>query len=243
MAVLREMSVPAIMVPEPNTWREMLAATEGRPERRIAVQEYGRPIPDCSTHSVRAEPKSTAVRIYQWDLPEDTAPLREAARRVAAGEFGAGAVHHLGADAAPVEGRVGSGHRAPGAARVRADDGRPPSAQRQAKHFASTASVWISSPAILKWESWCRKPPAIGGGKGETMNRREAFPRLMAFTAGSPLLARRAAAQAASARRQRPCERPRIRSRRQTQDEQAGLRLHRGRRGGRADAASQSRRL
>jgi len=39
MAVLREMNVSAILVPEPNTWREVLAATDGRPERRIAVQE------------------------------------------------------------------------------------------------------------------------------------------------------------------------------------------------------------
>jgi uroporphyrinogen-III synthase len=31
----------------------------------------------------------TTVRVYQWDLPVDTAPLREAARRIAAGEFGA----------------------------------------------------------------------------------------------------------------------------------------------------------
>src|SRR6185437_9340510 len=44
LAVLREWNVPvAIAVPEPNTWREILAATEGRPERRIAIQEYGRP--------------------------------------------------------------------------------------------------------------------------------------------------------------------------------------------------------
>src|SRR5260370_23719911 len=31
MAVLREMKLPAIAVPEPNTWREVLAKTEGRP--------------------------------------------------------------------------------------------------------------------------------------------------------------------------------------------------------------------
>ena len=30
-------------MPEPNTWRELLAAIRDRPERRIAVQEYGRP--------------------------------------------------------------------------------------------------------------------------------------------------------------------------------------------------------
>ena len=29
----------------------------------------------------------TPVRIYQWALPENTAPLREAARRLALGEF------------------------------------------------------------------------------------------------------------------------------------------------------------
>src|SRR5437867_12673028 len=58
--------------------------------------------------------------------------------------------------------------------------------------------AWISSPAILKWESWCRRPPAVWPlWKGTSMNRREAFQRLMTFAAGSPLLARRAAAQAA----------------------------------------------
>src|SRR5580700_9888404 len=42
-AVMREWGVPvAVSVPEPNTWREILKATESRPERRIAVQEYGR---------------------------------------------------------------------------------------------------------------------------------------------------------------------------------------------------------
>src|SRR5437762_2566218 len=42
-AALREMNVPlAVQVPEPNTWREVLAATAKRPERRIAVQEYGK---------------------------------------------------------------------------------------------------------------------------------------------------------------------------------------------------------
>src|SRR5437867_461285 len=58
--------------------------------------------------------------------------------------------------------------------------------------------AWISSPAILKWESWCRRPPAVWPlWKGTSMNRREAFQRLMTFAAGSPLLARRAAAQGA----------------------------------------------
>src|ERR1051326_9146858 len=40
-AVMREWNVPvAVTVPEPNTWREILAAIQERPERKIAVQEY-----------------------------------------------------------------------------------------------------------------------------------------------------------------------------------------------------------
>src|ERR1700704_4552320 len=46
-AVMREWNVPvAVAVPEPNTWREILAATAARPERKIAVQEYGRSSPE-----------------------------------------------------------------------------------------------------------------------------------------------------------------------------------------------------
>jgi uroporphyrinogen-III synthase len=87
VAALREMDVPVtIFVPEPNTWRELLIAIEGRPERRIAVQEYGRPNPDL-LEALRARgAEVTAVHVYEWDLPEDTAPLREAARRLAAAQ-------------------------------------------------------------------------------------------------------------------------------------------------------------
>ena len=88
VAALREMGLaPAVVAPEPNTWRELLKALEGRPEKRIAVQEYGRSNPEL-LDGLRARGAAvTAVRVYQWDLPEDTAPLREAARRLAAGRF------------------------------------------------------------------------------------------------------------------------------------------------------------
>ncbi len=47
VAALRDLGLkPAIVAPEPNTWRELLAATEGRTERRIALQEYGRSNPE-----------------------------------------------------------------------------------------------------------------------------------------------------------------------------------------------------
>ncbi len=89
-AVLREWGVPwAVNVPSPNTWRELLAAIEGRPERRVAVQEYGRSNEELLAALRERGCQVTPVRGYQWALPADTAPLREAARRLAAGEFDA----------------------------------------------------------------------------------------------------------------------------------------------------------
>ena len=88
VAALREMGLaPAITAPEPNTWRELLQATEGRSERRIAVQEYGRSNPELLDGLRARGAEVTPVRVYQYGLPEDSGPLREAARRLAAGEF------------------------------------------------------------------------------------------------------------------------------------------------------------
>jgi uroporphyrinogen-III synthase len=87
-AALREMNVPiGILAPEPNTWKEVLAMTEGRPERRIAVQEYGRSNPELLEGFRRRGAEVTAVRVYQYALPEDTGPLRRAAEGLAAGDF------------------------------------------------------------------------------------------------------------------------------------------------------------
>jgi uroporphyrinogen-III synthase len=87
VAVLREMGIkPALTAPEPNTWREVLAVTEGRPERRIAIQEYGRSNPELIAGFQARGAEVMTVRVYQYGLPEDTAPLRDAARRLASGE-------------------------------------------------------------------------------------------------------------------------------------------------------------
>lgn len=84
MAVLREMQVPvAVMAPEPNTWRELAAALEGRPEHRIAVQEYGKPNTELLDVLRQRGAQVTPVRVYQWDLPEDLGRLREAVHRIA----------------------------------------------------------------------------------------------------------------------------------------------------------------
>jgi uroporphyrinogen-III synthase len=87
IAALREMQVPVtVTAPEPNTWRELLAATATRPERRIAVQEYGKPNPELLAGLRARGAEVLPVSVYQWDLPEDTGPLREAIQRIAAGK-------------------------------------------------------------------------------------------------------------------------------------------------------------
>jgi uroporphyrinogen-III synthase len=88
VGALREMGLtPAITAPEPNTWRELLQVTADRSERRIAVQEYGRSNPELLDGLRARGAEVTSVRIYQYGLPEDSEPLREAARRLAAGQF------------------------------------------------------------------------------------------------------------------------------------------------------------
>ena len=87
LAALRELKVPvAVTAPEPNTWRELLAALDGRTETRIAVQEYGKSNAELLEALRQRGAEVTPVRVYQWDLPEDLAPLREAVHRIADGK-------------------------------------------------------------------------------------------------------------------------------------------------------------
>ena len=97
VAVLRELGVtPAITVPEPNTWRELLLGLDEagatREElrlrgARVAVQEYGVPNPELLAGLFERGAQVTRVPVYQWALPEDLAPLHAAIRTLAAGEI------------------------------------------------------------------------------------------------------------------------------------------------------------
>jgi uroporphyrinogen-III synthase len=88
VAALREMKVPvSVTVPEPNTWRELVTALEGRTERRIAVQLYGRPHPELIAALEARGAEVTPVPVYAWGLPDDKGPLREAVERLSRREF------------------------------------------------------------------------------------------------------------------------------------------------------------
>ncbi len=88
VAALRELGLaPALTVPEPNTWRELLAALDaGLPlaGKRVVVQEYGISNPELLAGLRARGAAVTAVPVYQWALPEDLTPLRTAIAKIAA---------------------------------------------------------------------------------------------------------------------------------------------------------------
>src|SRR5262249_7273873 len=83
VGVLRALNVPvSIIIPEPNTWKEIVAEVALRPERRIAVQEYGRTNAEMTAALEALGATVSPVVLYRWDLPDDLAPLREAIHRL-----------------------------------------------------------------------------------------------------------------------------------------------------------------
>lgn len=90
-AVLREWKVRIdFQVPEPNTWRELLTLLDEKSpvaDKRVAVQEYGQPNPELYAGLTSRNAIVTAVPVYRWEMPVDTAPLLAAIRATIAGEF------------------------------------------------------------------------------------------------------------------------------------------------------------
>ena len=93
-AVLREVGVPiTILVPEPNTWRDILKTLDTyQPPiplagKRIAMQEYGVPNHELVEGLEARGAEVRQVPVYQWALPEDTAPLERAIGEIAGGKI------------------------------------------------------------------------------------------------------------------------------------------------------------
>lgn len=90
IAALKELGLAAaVTVPEPNTWREVLAALDAAGSvrgKRIAVQEYGIPNPELVAGLEKRGATVETIRVYRWALPEDLAPLREAIEKMVRGE-------------------------------------------------------------------------------------------------------------------------------------------------------------
>jgi len=106
VAALKELGVPIRWnVPEPNTWREILRVLDQNKVslagRLVAVQEYGIASKNLVRGLEERGAQVLAVHVYDWALPEDVAPLKNAIAALLAGSVdvvlftAAIQVHHL----------------------------------------------------------------------------------------------------------------------------------------------------
>jgi uroporphyrinogen-III synthase len=93
VAVLRELKIaPWLTAPEPNTWRELLAALDAEEtatvrNQRVAVQEYGTANDELLGGLSARGARVTRVPVYTYALPDDLAPLRSAVSAIIGGEI------------------------------------------------------------------------------------------------------------------------------------------------------------
>jgi uroporphyrinogen-III synthase len=94
VAALKELGVPVtVTVPEPNTWRDLLRTLDEKSAslplkgRQVAVQEYGVSNPELLAGLSDRGAHVTRVPVYEWSLPEDVGPLRDAVASIANDEF------------------------------------------------------------------------------------------------------------------------------------------------------------
>lgn len=91
LAILREWNVPVtVTAPEPSTWRELLRTLDELPgglhAKRIVVQEYGISNKDFLDALKERGAIVESLTVYQWTLPNDTAPLRKAVSALTSGQ-------------------------------------------------------------------------------------------------------------------------------------------------------------
>ena len=92
--VLRELKItPWVVAPEPNTWRELLAALDSKRDEwslsgaRVAVQEYGASNPSLLAGLEERGATVTRVPVYQYALPEDLGPLQSGIEALVRGDI------------------------------------------------------------------------------------------------------------------------------------------------------------
>ncbi|HEV3023097.1 MAG TPA: uroporphyrinogen decarboxylase [Pirellulales bacterium] len=91
LAALKEFEIePTFRVPEPNTWREVLRTIDEHvpiANLTVALQEYGLPNASLVAGLEARGAKVVPIKVYHYDLPEDTGPLESNIRALAAGQI------------------------------------------------------------------------------------------------------------------------------------------------------------
>ncbi len=79
---------PSFVVPEPNTWRDIVTAFDEQQlgkDKRVWVQEYGRANQELATALAQRSSFLGQVALYAWRLPDDLEPLKAAVAAMVAG--------------------------------------------------------------------------------------------------------------------------------------------------------------
>lgn len=91
VAALKELAVDVThRVPEPNTWREVLATVDQHvpvAQQTVGLQEYGKPNASLVAGLEARGARVIPLRVYRWDLPENVAPLEANVREMVAGRI------------------------------------------------------------------------------------------------------------------------------------------------------------
>lgn len=106
VTVLKEFGVPIRWtVPEPNTWKEIVQLLDANhvplKNQTVAVQEHGVPSPQLIDALRSRGADVMTVHVYDWALPEDLAPLKNAIAALQSGNVdvalftAAVQVHHV----------------------------------------------------------------------------------------------------------------------------------------------------
>ncbi|MEX2141208.1 MAG: uroporphyrinogen decarboxylase [Pirellulales bacterium] len=90
-AALKELGLtPTHRTSEPHTWREVLAVADRHvplANQVVAMQEYGEPNASLVAGLEARGARVVTLKVYRWELPEDTGPLEQLARSIAVGEI------------------------------------------------------------------------------------------------------------------------------------------------------------
>ncbi len=90
VAALAELGIePEIKIPEPATWRNIVASADSAgllKGMRVEVQQSGAANPEFIRALAKHGAKARSFSVYKWTLPEDTEPLEKTVRSLAAGK-------------------------------------------------------------------------------------------------------------------------------------------------------------
>ncbi len=81
---------PSHITPSPHTWREILQTIDCHvpvANQTVGLQEYGEPNASLLAGLEARGANVIALRLYRWDLPEDTGPLSDILRQIADGQI------------------------------------------------------------------------------------------------------------------------------------------------------------